>query len=164
MNTPARVDIGLVCGRAPGGHEEEIGRESARYVLCMINKYELRCFVDRRERVQCRTCVPNIQLKSRTCRPKTRTRNGSAVVLLCRRCCLVLRATLRCAARTAEHRAELLYNIVWDILLGSYQNFTLRTQRTTFGFHTNCDIINTFCCSLLLSWCAARGNLTYFEI
>ena len=97
--------------------KKKAGRESAAYVLCAINKCELRCFVHRRERLQCRTCVPNTQCKSRTCRPKSRTRNGSAVVLLCRRCCLVLRATLRCAARTAEHRAELLYNIVWILYL-----------------------------------------------
>jgi len=144
--------------------KKKTGRESATYVLCDTNECELRCFVDRREHVQCRTCVPNIQLKSRTCRPKTRTRNGSAVraVVTTLLSCAARDIAVRCAHRGAPRRALIQYCM--DIILGSYQNLTLRTRRATFGFHTNCDIINTFRCSLLLSWCAARGNLTYFEI
>ena len=75
--------------------------------------------------------------------------NGSAVRPLCRAhdvlCCLVLRVTLRCAARTAELRAELLYNIVSYLLRQfvwskiSVQNlishFPRRFEILVFKFH-----------------------------
>ena len=81
--------------------KKKSGRESATYMLVVVDTH---------------TVDMNIRVRVR----HNASLNGSAVRPLCRSydvfCCRMLRATLRCAARTAELRAELLYNIVSYLL------------------------------------------------
>ena len=146
-------------GHAQGFKEEEVGRESATTVLSGVDTHTVS--------IQPFVFVSDIhtsqRLVERLCCSLVVPRTRRALLS-----CVARDIAVRCAHRGAPRRALIQYCILFITSFCLVENFCAKFVKSFSAPIRDSSVqisyIKEIHSLLLLSWCAARGRRTYFEI